>query len=57
MVELTLRIIEGGRVTIPKDVRDKYGLERGDRIPVELLVENEAETSTYSHAHATDSLR
>lgn len=30
------RILERGRVTIPKDVRDDLGLEAGDRVWLEV---------------------
>lgn len=30
------RILERGRVTIPKDVRDDLGLEHGDRVWLEV---------------------
>jgi len=35
--ELTLRVDDRGRVTLPKDVRDRLGIESNDEIPATLI--------------------
>lgn len=35
--ELTLRVDDRGRVTLPKEVRDRLGIESNDEIPATLV--------------------
>ena len=35
--ELTLRVDDRGRVTLPKEVRDQLGIESNDEIPATLV--------------------
>ncbi len=35
--ELTLRVDDRGRVTLPKEVRDRLGIESNDEIPATLI--------------------
>lgn len=46
-----VRLISKGRVTIPKDVRDEYGLSEGDRIWIEVEPVDDG-ANPYSHAAA-----
>lgn len=50
------RILERGRVTIPKDVRDDLGLEAGDRVWLTVEPVGDAE-NPYSHADAVSKLQ
>jgi len=36
-MELTLRVDDRGRVTLPKAVRERLGIEAGDEIPAALV--------------------
>lgn len=45
------KVLERGRVTIPKDVRDELGLEAGDRVWVEVEPIDDG-SNPYSHAAA-----
>jgi AbrB family looped-hinge helix DNA binding protein len=36
----TLKLGKNGRVTVPKDIRDYYELEYGDRVSVTFHLEN-----------------
>jgi len=35
--ELTLRVDDRGRVTLPKEVRDRLGIESNDELPARLV--------------------
>ena len=35
--QLTLRVDDRGRVTLPKEIRDKLGIESNDEIPATLV--------------------
>lgn len=41
-----LRIDDRGRVTIPKDIREKYGLESGDKVDIVVTGAETTENSS-----------
>jgi len=35
-VRATVNVIDGGKVTIPKPIRDELGIEQGDTVEIEV---------------------